>query len=64
VWDWSTGRWATVDLSAGPVTLRRAARYVSPDGRVLLRVRAPQAGSLTFDNIQQNAAIGVTGVVR
>ena len=64
LWNWTKGRWDTVDLSSGSHVVRPAAAYAAPDGRIILRVQAPQAGSLTFNNIDQSLQIGATGGVR
>jgi hypothetical protein len=61
LWNWTTGHWDTIDLSSGSHVVRHAAAYVAPDGRILLRVQAPQAGSLTLNNIDQSLQIGATG---
>ena len=54
-----------VDLSSGSHVVRPAAAYAAPDGRIILRVQAPQAaGSLTFTNIDQSLQIGATGGVK
>jgi hypothetical protein len=64
LWNWTTGRWDTVDLSSGSHVVRHAASYAAPDGRIILRIQAPQAGSLTFNDIDQSLQIGATGGVQ
>jgi hypothetical protein len=64
LWNWTRARWDTVDLSSGSHVVRHAASYAAPDGRIILRVQAPQAGSLTFNNIDQSLQIGAMGGVQ
>jgi len=64
LWNWGTRRWRSVDLSnGGPLDVRQAAPYVSPDGRVLLRLEAPSGGNLSFNNVDQSIQIGASGSV-
>jgi len=63
LWDWGTGRWHSVNLSNGALDVHQAAPYVSPDGRVLLRLEAPSGGNLTFNNVDQSIQIGASGSV-
>ncbi len=63
LWNWRTRHWQGVDLSGGTLDVHNAAPYVSPDGRVLLRLEAPSGGSLSFNNVDQNIQIGASGSV-
>jgi hypothetical protein len=63
LWNWTTGRWDTIDLSSGSHVVHHAAAYAAPDGRIILRVQAPQAG-ITFSNVDQSLQIGATGGVQ
>jgi hypothetical protein len=40
VFDWTTHRWVPVNLRYGTTHLTRPNRFISPDGRILLRLRA------------------------
>jgi hypothetical protein len=63
LWNWTTGRWDTIDLSSGSHVVHHAAAYAAPDGRIIVRVQAPQSG-ITFNNIDQSLQIGATGGVQ
>lgn len=64
LWNWRTGRWTPIDVSTGTQTKTNAAAFAAPDGRIRLRIVAPPSSSLTFNNIEQNISIGVTGATQ
>jgi len=67
LWNWRRGRWEGIDLSSGPRTIgpgqgqdhRDPTAYVSPQGRVLLRLDSP--GQTSIGNVDQSLLVGVTG---
>lgn len=65
VYDWTSGRWVTVDLTTGSAQLPRPGRFVSSDGRILVRMRATTlTGDLTVLDQHYPVEISAQGAVK
>jgi hypothetical protein len=64
VFDWASRRWVAVDLTTGSASLPRPSRFVSSDGRVLVRLRATtETGDLTVVDQAYAVEISARGIV-
>jgi hypothetical protein len=62
VYDWHAHRWVAVDLSTGTAELSNPNRFVSPDGRIMLKLQAtPGSGDLTIDSPYEDVQLSGTG---
>lgn len=62
VYDWRARRWVAVDLSSGDTRLPGASRFVSTNGRVLVRFRPTgESGDLTIDDPYQDIQLSGQG---
>jgi hypothetical protein len=62
VYDWQAHRWVGVDLSTGTAELSNPNRFVSPDGRIMLKLQASAgSGDLTIDSPYQDVQLSGTG---
>ena len=64
VYDWHAHRWVAVDLSTGTAELPNPNRFVSPDGRIMLKLQATAgSGDLTIDSPYQDVQLSGMGTV-
>jgi hypothetical protein len=64
VYDWPRHHWVPVDLSSGDVSLSHPERFLSPQGRVLIRLRPTgDTGDVLIADPHQNLQISGSGWV-
>lgn len=63
LYDWSRGRWVSVDASNGPVTVKEAWRFVNAAGLVRARISS-QDSSINLTDQNAGIAVGAQGSVR
>lgn len=64
VYDWASQRWVAIDLASGSASLPRPSRFVSSDGRILVRLRATaETGDLTVIDQAYAVEVSVRGIV-
>ncbi len=64
VYDWRALRWVNIDLSVGAVQLPNPNRFVSPNGQILIELRATAAsGDLTISDQYHAVDLSATGTV-
>jgi len=63
LYNWARHTWRVVDLSSGQLTLPHAGPYVSPAGRVMVRLATPDSGGVFFESVREQFRMGLDGDV-
>ncbi len=63
LYNWARHTWRVVDLSSGQITLPHASPYVSPAGKVMVRLATPDSGGIFFESVREQFRIGLDGDV-
>jgi hypothetical protein len=64
LWNWQAQRWQPLTVTGGVGIVARAAPFVSPDGRVLVKLQGTAQSTLALSNVESEIAVGAAGRVQ